>query len=649
MKYRVITLLLLLLVVTQSRSQVSFFPTTLDSIAFFEQKFSEQKFEKPALAASENYDLSYLRAEWNIDPRVYFISGKVTYYFRALSDLNQLFFDLSDSMQANQFVYHGTAFNAIRPGDNTVQLNLNATVPSGIFDSVSVIYSGEPVGSGFGSFTQASHLDDSILWTLSEPYGASDWFPCKNTLTDKIDSIDIFITLPDKYLAGSNGILVSDVAVNDTLHTMHWKSRYPIVTYLVAFAATNYAVINEVAPLSSGDTVKVLTYMYPEDSAGYITSIVPMIQLYSDLFGDYPFKAEKYGHAQWNWGGGEEHQTMSFVTNPGIFELIAHELAHQWFGDKITCASWQDIWLNEGFATYLAGLVYENLSPQYWYPYKITNLNRALRDSTGSVFVDDTTNVPRIFSGPLSYSKGMYLLHMLRWKLGDDIFFTALKNYITDPSLSYGFAATEDLQKHLEDASGFQLDEFFNDWFYGKGYPSYHIKWANRADGTISVAIQQTTNNAAVSFFEMPLPLLFKNAERDTIIRVEYTVNNQQFLIGPLGFIPDSLKFDPDLWIASTHNTVEYDEKLLQSLLIYPNPANDQLLVSFHNPGIYNGAPLQKIFIQDMQGRTIAEYSVSTISFYDPVIIDLKNVAAGCYLLELAGASERYLTKFIKY
>lgn len=115
MKYRAVTLLMLLLVVTQSRSQVSFFPTTLDSIAFFEQKFSEQKFEKPALAASENYDLSYLRAEWNIDPRVYFITGKVTYYFRALADLNQLFFDLSDSMQANQFVYHGTAFNAIGP------------------------------------------------------------------------------------------------------------------------------------------------------------------------------------------------------------------------------------------------------------------------------------------------------------------------------------------------------------------------------------------------------------------------------------------------------------------------------------------------------------------------------------------------------
>lgn len=123
--------------------------------------------------------MSYLRAEWNIDPRVYFITGKVTYYFRALADLNQLFFDLSDSMQSHQFVYHGTAFNAMRPGDNTVQLNLNATVPSGIFDSVSVIYSGEPVGSGFGSFTQASHLDDSILWTLSEPYGASDWFPAK--------------------------------------------------------------------------------------------------------------------------------------------------------------------------------------------------------------------------------------------------------------------------------------------------------------------------------------------------------------------------------------------------------------------------------------------------------------------------------------
>ncbi len=644
-----------MLIFSDVSAQINFFHTTLDSIIFSEERDALPRLKQTQSIATNDYDLTYLRAEWNIDPRIYFIAGKVTYYFIAQNDLTQITFDLSDTMHSHRYIFHGvTIFDPARPGDNTVQMSLNTTITKGSFDSITVFFEGEPASTGFGSFTQSSHLDDSIIYTLSEPYGASDWFPCKNTLTDKMDSLDIIIQMPDQYLAASNGVLIENYLIDDSTRINHWQSHYPIATYLIGISITNYVSIEEKAPLSSGDTVAVLEYLYPEDVAYYQSSapqIIPMLKLFSDLFGDYPFKKEKYGHAQWNFGGGQEHQTMSFVYFPNIFELIAHELGHQWFGNKITCGSWQDIWLNEGFATYLAGLTYENLAPDYWLSYKSTNLNRALKDSVGSVWVDDTLTVSRIFSGSLSYSKGMYLLHMLRWKLGDEIFFQAIKNYINDQGLCYNFARTSDLKQHLQDASGENLDEYFDDWFYGKGYPSYHISWSNNADGTISIEVNQTQNNAAVSFFEMPLPIELKDATHDTIIRIENNYNNQKFLIAPLSFIPDTLNFDPDLWIASTRNSIEYNPNLsseydsLQNITInlFPNPATDEINISY-----YSNEPKRHFLVYDVCGRLIKEIDAVSSGFYSGFTLDVSNFAAGLYFLEMKTDSENKILKFVK-
>jgi len=625
-------------------SQQLFSPAALDSIIQSEEQVASQKFSKTETPHTDEYNIVYMRAQWRVDPRVYYISGSITYFIKPVSEsLSEVHFDLSDSMQFNSFSFHGNISTNFSRDSNQVILHLPSAIPTGNVDSVTLNYEGKPVSTAFGSFVQSSHNGDSILWTLSEPYGASDWFPCKNSLTDKIDSIDIYVQIPNGDRCGTAGILVNQYSQNDSEKIVHWKSHFPIATYLIGISVTNYAEIDEVAPLSSGDTVKVIEYIYPEDSAGYVSAIVPMIQLYSNLFGDYPFKKEKYGQAQWNWGGGEEHQTMSFVYHPGIFELIAHELGHQWFGDKITCASWQDIWLNEGFATYLSGLCYENLAPEYWMPYKITYLHNALRDSTGSVFCDDTADVSRIFSSALSYAKGAYLLHMLRWKLGDEIFFSAIDSYINDPNLVYGFAHTSDLKKHLEDASGQNLDEFFNDWFYGKGYPSYHVKWANNDDGTVSIVVNQTQNNPAVSFFEMPLPIELKNADNDTIIRVENDFNNQSFVVGPFNFSPDSLKFDPELWIASTHNTVEYDTALADPFIIYPNPARDQIEISFHSNDLSN-----EINVFDESGRKMISINSSPASPLHQVSLDISSWSAGCYLVELKSSLSRRIGKFVK-
>jgi aminopeptidase N len=187
------------------------------------------------------------------------------------------------------------------------------------------------------------------------------------------------------------------------------------------------------------------------------------MNLYADLFEPYPYADEKYGHAEFGWGGGMEHTTVSFMGGLGR-GLIAHELGHQWFGDKVTCGSWQDVWLNEGFATYLAGMVIENLDGEADFrSWKQDQISSVTYYPDGSVYIpaQDTTSVNRIFSSRLSYNKGSMVLHMLRKKLGDAVFFQGLREYLDDPNLAYGYAKTPDLMQHLESASGEDLTEFF--------------------------------------------------------------------------------------------------------------------------------------------------------------------------------------------
>ena len=213
---------------------------------------------------------------------------------------------------------------------------------------------------------------------------------------------------------------------------------------------------------------------------------------------------------------------------------LAHELAHQWFGDKITCGSWEDIWLNEGFATYIEGLTYDfGINPVKWENWKSNNLYNAVSKPFGSVFVDDTTSVGRIFSGSLSYSKGAYVLHMLRSVVGDEDFFAAIRNYIHDPELIYGYALTEDFQKHVEDQTGKNLKEFFKDWIYGKGYPVYSFDFNSTDNGNLSIKVRQSQTDPSVSYFEMPVPVKLIGETRDTIVVLDNTYNEQVFALNP--------------------------------------------------------------------------------------------------------------------
>lgn len=589
-----------------------------------------------------DYDLVYQRMHWQIDPGVKYIRGSVMSYFKSnLQQLSVVEFDLRAGMVVDSVLQRHNKISFLH-------INNKLTLQAGLIamneiDSVEVFYHGEPEPeiSGFGSFSVGNHAGVPALWTLSEPYGAMEWWPCKQSLTDKIDSIDIFVTTPEIYRTAGNGKLIAE-QVNNGFRTMHWKHRFPIATYLVAIAVTNYAEYSDWLSLDDGRKIEILNFVYPEnlENAKIETpKTAEMIALYNRLIGEYPFASEKYGHAQFGWSGGMEHQTMSFMYNFG-FELVAHELAHQWFGDYITCGSWSDIWLNEGFATYLSGLAYENLLSDWWYRFKKVNVEKIVSQPGGSVYVTDTTNISTIFSGRLSYSKGAWILHMLRWTLGDDAFFKGMRSYFKDASVANGFANTNQFMKQMEAAGDTSLTEFFNDWFYGEGFPLYSANFKPAGNGMLSIELSQTQSHPSVGFFEMAVPVRVYSANRadSTDFRLVHTNNNQEFLV-KVDFPVAELVIDPDFWLISKTSQVvkAQSEQNTGVFEVFPNPFSRQFSVI-----IPPSQRLLSVQLYNASGILVKQYSGDKTDFYYPEIPD------GLYLVRITTNFEVFEAKIIK-
>ena len=556
-----------------------------DQIASMEAKaYVRMTQQANASASSQNFDVKYYRCEWTVDPAVRYIKGEVTSYFVVLATSTNITYDLMSDLHVDSIIQRNVPLSFTQQ-NNTIQVNFNSSLNAGVLDSVSIYYQGVPADTGFGSFVNSTHSGVPIMWTLSEPYGSRDWWPCKNGLDDKADSIDVIITNPVSYKAASNGLRLSENVTPGGLVT-HWKHRYPIATYLICMAVTNYSEFTDYVTVA-GKQLPMQTFCYPENLNNWKTNtplVLASLQYFSDIFEPYPFLKEKYGQVQFGWGGGQEHQTSTFIVIPDE-GLMAHELGHQWFGDKITCGSWQDIWLNEGFATHLASMDYEKKYPQYAIAARKNEINVITSQPGGSVFVDDTTSVNRIFDSRLSYTKGSHLLYMLRWIMGDDRFFPAIRLYLEDSTIAYGFATTKDLQRNLEKGlPKIKLDYFFNQWFYGQGYPSYKVVWSSTGNGYLKIALNQTTSHPSVPFFQLPVPLLFKNATQQALVVLDNKFNGETFFKS-IGFIPDTVIVDPDYWLITKNNTSQKTEFTADpnTVQVYPNPFHQTFSVFLQN------------------------------------------------------------------
>ena len=642
--FRNVAIILLFVVFSLLGNAQVFNPDFTDKMAFSERNNYRLKSTFKESSDYGSYDLVYQRMEWKVDPGIKYIAGVVTsYYISQVEELSEINFDLNSEMTVDSIKQLNTQLNYTLK-DNKLTIQLSNSLKINELDSVKVYYKGETEkeNSGFGTFTISKHDGVEVLWTLSEPYGAMEWWPCKQSLADKIDSIDIIVSCPESYRTASNGILVSEITENG-FRKMHWKHRYPIATYLVAIAVTNYVDYSDTVKFGDCREMNVLNFVYPEylERAKNESSVTPeVIELFNNLIGEYPFSKEKYGHAQFSWGGGMEHQTMSFMYNLS-FDLLVHELAHQWFGDYITVGTWQDIWLNEGFATYMTALAYEHFFDGYYWPiWKTKTVQRIVSEPGGSVFVKDTTDISTLFSSRLSYSKGAYLLHMLRWILGDEHFFEGMQNYFNDPEIANGFARNKQLIEHMEMAGDTSLTEFFNDWYYGEGFPVYSAKFGPSGVNLLKITLSQTTSHQTVDFFEMPVPVRVYNSERTDSMdfRLNNVSNKQEFFV-EVDFKVADLVIDPDHWIVSkTSGIVKAISKpRLNEVVIYPNPFTESFSVF-----IPAGEKMLSVKMISANGNVVKELKGNRST------IDCTGMSPGTYFLQINTSNQMFNSKIVK-
>lgn len=598
---------------------------------------------------TQNYNLTYHKLEFTVNPSVDYISGVVTSTLTALSDLNTITFDMTNELTVNSVTKNGTLMAFTQNANNELVVTMPTTQTAGTVITLVITYAGVPANSGFDSFMTDTHNGSPILWTLSEPYGAKDWWPCKQDLNDKIDDIDVYITAPSQYVSVSNGLEQSAV-INGANKTTHFHHSYPIPAYLIAIAVSNYQIYNQQGGLGTAESpfFPIVNYMFPETAAANQASLAPtptIINFFETLFGPYPFRNEKYGHCQFGWGGGMEHTTVSFMTANGSGgysrSLIAHEMGHQWFGDKVTCGTWKDIWLNEGITEYTSGLVVENLdganSFTSWKNGKIANITS---QPGGNLYLTDSqlTNVNRIFSSRLSYDKGSMVTNMIRFKMGDVNFFQALRNYLNDPALAYGYALTAEFQAHLEAVSGINFTEFFNDWVYKQGYPIYTITVQNVAVGQAKIIIDQSQSHTSVDFFEMPVPVRLLGAGGQTQdVLLDNTFSGEEFTVA-VPFTVTSALFDPNKNIISANNNITLGDEIYvleKGTKIYPNPVSDIL-----NIELPASASFEKAIVYNNLGQIILENSTNTIA--------VSALSTGVHFIKIITSQGTIHKKFIK-
>ena len=606
-----------------------------------EKKAAEKRIAFKGNPNTYHYDVTYHKLELDIDPSKYFISGKVTTKFNALNDLDSVVFDLSNDLVVSEVTQNGNVLKFSQLNDELI-IELSQILNKGEEGIVTITYSGIPPKEN-EAFTQATHAGTPIVWTLSEPFGAKDWWPCKQSLNDKVDMLDIYLTTPKTMVAVANGLEQSQVENTNGTKTTHFKHNYPIPAYLVAIAVTNYQLFHQTAG-SKTTTFPIVNYLYPEtftSATKQLEVTLPIMNLFENLFGEYPFSKEKYGHAQFGWGGGMEHTTVSFM---GGFSrgLIAHELAHHWFGNKVTCGSWKDIWINEGFSEYMSGLVVEELDGKEMFDgWKLNKINSITSQTWGNLYLydDQEEDSDRIFNSRLTYNKGSMVVHMLRYVLTDEVFYKAMRSFLNDPKFAYNYALTTEIKSHLEKESGKDLTEFFNDWIYGEGYPSYLVNAEVKSNAQVELEISQTTSHVSVPFFEMPLSLRLTGENGKTeIIILDNTYNKQRFVVETTVGKVALVEIDPFNDIISKNNKValSYSQVENSSVFnVYPNPVTDQLTVK-----IPNGSSLEKVLMFDAAGRVIKQ----TTSLQ----LDCSSLASGSYVVVVETGNASFHKKIIK-
>ncbi len=604
------------------------------------------------------YDVHFYFLNLHIERFNTLIDGSTTIGAKLSSPSDTFCFELNQNLQIDSIILNTQAISFARSG-NIVYAIPGSPMPAGANIYMNIYYHGDAfvaggaaIGNGF-THNNSNVWGDTAVFSLSQPYSAYEWFPCKQFLNDKADSAWVFITTSNENMAGSNGVLegVDTLTATNQLR-FRWKTHYMTDYYLISVAVAKYLDYTFYAHPASlpNDSIKIVNYLYRTTPMTFIKikpvldSVALMLEYYSDIFGLYPFYKEKYGHCMTPFGGGMEHQTMTSTEYAGHFTLLSHELLHHWFGNYVTCGTWKDIFLNEGFASYGEYLAVDHFRGQDAARSHMTEVHRiAMTDTAGSIYVTDTADVSRVFSWELTYNKGSAVLHTLRFLLGDSLFFHGLKYYLN--AFAFSNARISDFKASMENSTNKNLDNYFNQWIYGEGYPVYNAEYYSDSKN-LYLKINHHGSASSTPVFITPLEIRCHRISGDTIIKVDITQNSQSFII-PLDEKITNIEIDPyNRLLHKTERISENLDLLLMNtygidsgtVVLFPNPSQDEIT-------LYNLLPSEtSAEIFDASGNII-----QTVYFSKKITIPVHSFASGIYIIRLVKNESTQLKQFLKY
>ena len=495
-----------------------------------------------------SFDALTYRINLLLDPGTEFIDGFAEIECKVVSStIDTVTLDFED-MAIESVLVDGTSASYDYGGGN-LKVMLPSPAQAGETLLVHIAYNGYPQLHSTPFWPEGIFFLNNVIYTLECPEGSRYWYPSWDKPFDKA-TVEMTFTVPDTLFLCSNGLLQDSTNNGNGTITYSWKHDYPAATYLQMFSASKYAQLKDTT-----QSVPIIHYVYHNDSAKALADfsrIPEAIDCFSTLFGPYAF--EKFGFSECEVGGGMEHQTNvslgSFlITGTGTYELIfVHELSHQWWGDMVTLVDWRHCWLNEGFATYSEALWWEHLYGQQGLKSYVMDLqNQYISWESGG-------HLYPIFDPPLqylysttTYEKAACVLHMLRFLVGDSLFFSTLKTY--GATYKYKNASTNDFKNIAESVTGKELDWFFDEWIYGGGSPKFYytIFYDTNSD---SISLLTMSESNTQTKYSMPVELKLATTMdtlTDTLTVKPNLIEHFYSLSSPL----DSLVFDNFKWILT--------------------------------------------------------------------------------------------------
>jgi aminopeptidase N len=510
---------------TKCRLPVEWLAAESDEIS----KIADEDYPPPP-SGDRGYDIRSYDLDIQLFPAERSLTGKVDIGLTALDEgLVRVRLDLVDELTCDGVSFRGREAIFTHEGDSLV-VALDAPLATVPAETLTIRWHGRPPRHGafytgllfraHDSGTPQDPADDvPMVFNQNQPWSAHSWWPCKDHPSDKA-LVSLTATVPEPLMLVSNGTLLLADTPGPGLRRFAWREAFPIATYLVSVAATNYVSWSEDCHPEGGDPVRLDFHVYPHDLDDAEIDLAPtcdMLELMVQLAGPYPFPGEKYAQAEIKWFGSMEHQTATSMsqivfTGDSYYELVViHELAHMWFGDSLTPSVWADIWLNEGFARYCEALWIEHA---FGIPEYQEYMREIGPERHPDLFVNDgiLLDPDPILPNSLIYDKGAWVVHMLRMLIGDDAFFRFLADYTMAPELVLGNVTLADMIRHAEIAAGRDLGGFFEPWVGTSAVPLVNTSVSIWKPGFGNDGVEVRFTQQQDPLFEIAVPVVIHTA-----------------------------------------------------------------------------------------------------------------------------------------